>query len=222
MTKGKAKKYTSDMPRKLYSFFIGYSESVGAPSFSKFARSIGVTCSDLQAFRKHAEFERAYVECNEIRRDYLIDNALSKRFDGSLTKMLTLASYLMYFSLEDAGEKLGEESEEYKEALLRYEEERGKIKGEDMDGLRKFCLEYSEEELKYRQKANVTSHALSPLDYERFLNGEKFDKRTTRIFRRVRRLRAIPLTPKALLTKERESTRSELVNPKNSSFYILS
>ena len=127
--------------------------------------------------------------------------------------MLTLASYLMYFSLEDAGEKLGEESEEYKEAPLRYEEERGKIKGEDMDGLRKFCLEYSGEELKYRQKATVTSHALSPLDYERFLNGEKFDKRTTRIFRRVRRLRAIPLTPKTLLTKERESTRSELVNP---------
>ena len=95
MTKGKAKKYTSDMPRKLYSFFLGYSESLGAPSFSKFARSIGATYSEIQAFRKHAEFERAYEECNEIRRDYLIDNALSKRFDGSVTKFLLTAEFGM-------------------------------------------------------------------------------------------------------------------------------
>ena len=101
MTKGKAKKYTSDMPRKLYSFFLGYSESVGAPSFSTFARSIGVPCSDIQAFRKHAEFERAYEECNEIRRDYLIDNALSKKFDGSLTKFLLTAEFGMGERKED-------------------------------------------------------------------------------------------------------------------------
>ena len=93
MTKGKTKKYTSDMPRKLYSFFLGFSDTVGAPSFSKFARSIGATCKDVQDFRKHAEFERAYEECNEIRRDYLIDNALCKRFDGSFTKFLLSAEF---------------------------------------------------------------------------------------------------------------------------------
>ena len=95
MAKGKTKKYTSDMPRKLYSFFLGYSESVGAPSFTKFARSIGATRADIEAFRKHAEFERAYEECNEIRRDYLIDNALCKRFDGSVTKFLLSAEFGM-------------------------------------------------------------------------------------------------------------------------------
>jgi len=104
MTKERTKKYTSDMPRRLYSFFHGYSEAVGAPSFSKFARSIGVTLKDVQRFRKHSEFERAYEECNEIRRDYLIDNALCKRFDGSVTKFLLTAEFGM-------GERENEETD---------------------------------------------------------------------------------------------------------------
>ena len=127
--------------------------------------------------------------------------------------MLMLASYLMYFSLEDAGERLGEDSEEYKAALEKYEEEIKRIKGDDIDELRKFCLAYSEEELRYRQRAFITSHALSFADYERFLEGEKMSKRSARVFKKASKLRAIPLTPKTLLTKERESTRSELVNP---------
>ena len=104
MTKGKAKKYSADMPRKLYSFFLGYSESGSAPSFSKFARSIGATCKDIQSFRKHAEFERAYEECNEIRRDYLIDNALCKRFDGSVTKFLLACEFGMGEQKENSTE----------------------------------------------------------------------------------------------------------------------
>ena len=101
MTKETTDKYTSDMPRRLYSFFLGYSEAAGAPSFSKFARSIGATLRDVESFREHAEFDRAYEECNEIRRDYLIDNALSKKFDGSLTKFLLTAEFGMGERKED-------------------------------------------------------------------------------------------------------------------------
>ena len=89
------KGYTEDMPKKLYAFFIGYSDTSTAPSFSKFARSIVATLNDIQEFRKYAEFERAYEECNEIRRDYLIDNALCKRFDSSLTKFLLSSEFGM-------------------------------------------------------------------------------------------------------------------------------
>ena len=135
--------------------------------------------------------------------------------------MLILASYLMYFSLEDAGERLGEESEEYKSALKSYEEEREKIKGEDIEGLREFCLSYSKEELSYRQRAYVTSHALSLSEFEKYLKGEKCDKRSEKIFRRAARLRAIPLSPKTLLTKERESQRSELINPEKTKLIHL-
>lgn len=86
-------KYQKDFPHRLYLFFTSYSESVGAPSFTKFARSIGVTREDVETFREHKEFERAYRECNEIRRDYLIDNALSKRFDSSFAKYLLAEEY---------------------------------------------------------------------------------------------------------------------------------
>lgn len=87
-------KYTSEMPRLLYTFFISYSDG-GAPSFSKFARSIGATLEELERFRSRREFDRAWRECNEIRRDYLIDAALARRQDPTFTKFLLSSEYLM-------------------------------------------------------------------------------------------------------------------------------
>ena len=81
-------KYDRDMPRRLYSYFASYNDAKGAPSFSKFARSLGSTLAEIESWRKHSEFDRAWRECNEIRRDYLIDTALGKHFDSSLVKFL--------------------------------------------------------------------------------------------------------------------------------------
>ena len=86
-------KYKSDLPRLLYLFFSSYSDTAGAPSFQKFARSIGVTGDDITRFREHRQFDRAYRECSEIRRDYLIDNALTRRFDPSFVKYLLSLEY---------------------------------------------------------------------------------------------------------------------------------
>ncbi len=82
----------SELPRKMYTFFAGYADT-GVPSFSKFARSIGVTLAELESYRSDSEFERAYRECSEIRRDYLIDNGLTKRFDSSFTKFILSEEY---------------------------------------------------------------------------------------------------------------------------------
>lgn len=87
-------RYKSDLPRLMYTYFIGYSEG-GAPSFDKFARSVGLTLSELEEFKSHSEFLRAWRECSEIRRDYLIDTALAKRADASLVKFLLTAEYGM-------------------------------------------------------------------------------------------------------------------------------
>ena len=103
-------KYTTDLPRRLYAFFLNYND-VGVPSFSKFARSIGVTLYDLEQYRRHGEFEKAYRECSEIRRDYLIDNGLVKRFDSSFTKFLLNSEYGMGES------KTSEEDKEIKVTL---------------------------------------------------------------------------------------------------------
>ncbi len=87
--------YTKDLPHRIYTYFIGFG-GIGAPSISKFAREVGLTVADIERFRgAHSEFERACRECNEIRRDYLIDNALAKKNDSSLTKFLLASEFGM-------------------------------------------------------------------------------------------------------------------------------
>ncbi len=86
--------YNPDLPKKMYIFFSSYQEA-GAPSFSKFARSVGVTLADIESYRTNKEFDRAYRECSEIRRDYLIDNGLVKRFDCSMAKFILSCEFRM-------------------------------------------------------------------------------------------------------------------------------
>ena len=96
----KRAKYQKDLPRRMYAYFVGYS-GVGAPSFTKFGASTGLTLADIERFRENKEFERAYRECSEIRRDYLIDNALAKRFDGSVSKFLLSCEFQMDKDIDD-------------------------------------------------------------------------------------------------------------------------
>ena len=72
----------------MYKYFYSFSDAAGAPSFVKFAMLHGITVEELISYRKKREFDRAYRECCEIRRDYLIDRALNKRFDPSFVKFL--------------------------------------------------------------------------------------------------------------------------------------
>lgn len=58
-----------------------------------------MTLSELEALCEDKDFNEAYRECGEIRRDYLIDAALTKRFDPSFVKFL--------LSLEDEKETDG-------------------------------------------------------------------------------------------------------------------
>ena len=90
----KRKKYEKDLPRRMYLFFKGYCDA-GAPSFLKFAHSIGATLADIERWKNNSEFMLAYSECSEIRRDYLIDNALAKKQDASMTKFILSAEYRM-------------------------------------------------------------------------------------------------------------------------------
>ena len=106
-------KYKKELARRMYLYFTTFCESVGAPSFQKFARSIGTTVGELEGFRRHKEFDRAWRECIEIRRDYLIDGALTRRFDPSFAKFL--------LSEEAAGTE-GGTGEEKLEVLLTVRE----------------------------------------------------------------------------------------------------
>ena len=88
-------KYDKSLASKMYAYFIGYDAPFGAPSFSKFAKSAHLTLAELESFREHKKFDEAYRECSEIRRDYLIDNALGKRFDSSFTKFILSSEFKM-------------------------------------------------------------------------------------------------------------------------------
>ena len=83
----KKKGYFSGIEKEMYLYFSSFDEQ-SAPSFSKFARQKGLTLEELLSFRKRKLFEKAYRECVEIRRDYLKDRALTKRFDPSFVKYL--------------------------------------------------------------------------------------------------------------------------------------
>ena len=101
-------KYSPEIPRKMYLFFLNYSDT-GLPSFRKFAGSIGLTLEELIKMRSHKKFDAAFRECKEIRRDFLIDRALEKRMDGSFAKFL--------ISIEDEKEA----AEDRGDLLLRLE-----------------------------------------------------------------------------------------------------
>lgn len=87
------KRYTKELPKRLYTYFAAHSDTATAPSFDKFARSIGCTLSELESFRKNKTFDRAWRECIEIRRDYLTDMALTRRYDPSFVKFLLAAEF---------------------------------------------------------------------------------------------------------------------------------
>lgn len=136
-------------------------------------------------------------------------------FTSTMSIML-MASYLMYFSLEGSGEKLGEESEEYKKAKSCCDALIDRVGGERINELRAFCKEYSEEEANYRKVNLLLSKGYSIEEYNAYKRGEATCASAKRVFKRADRLRAKALTTKELLAKNRASAKSELQNPESS------
>ena len=144
----------------------------------------------------------------------------TESFASSLLLLIT-SSYIIYFSLEDAGEKYGEETKTFKKAEDRYNTLREKIGGADIDELRDFCREYSRRDLEYRRKNLLLSRGLSESDVKRYEKGEITDRRILRIFKKFNRLKPVLLTPRVLLSVGRSSSRSELENPEKRKIPIL-
>ena len=139
--------------------------------------------------------------------------------EAKYSKELPRRLYLMYFSLEDAGEKLGEDTEEYKASKARYDELVKKIPGESIPSLRKFCSDYSAEELRYRRENLLYSCGYTYKEYEDFHKGiipDDIVPKTRRAYLRADLMKAVSLTPKTLLSPDRVRGKSELSNPESS------
>ena len=59
------KAYSPELAGRMYKFFLTY-DGVGAPSFSKFARSIGVSTEDLEGYRKKRNFDARMEACGDL------------------------------------------------------------------------------------------------------------------------------------------------------------
>ncbi len=127
--------------------------------------------------------------------------------------MLLIASYLMYFSLEEAGERLGEESEAFTASEERYKAALAKIKPEDIGALREFCVKYSECELEFRRKSKIMSAALTYEDYLKYERGEELPHKAKKRLRKISKIKPIAIAPEVLLERDRTRNKSELVNP---------
>ena len=144
--------------------------------------------------------------------DVAFSDLTSREFTTMLAVML-LSSYLMYFSLEDTGEKEGEGCEEYKIASEKYLLARSRITPYSIDALRDFCLNYAKKELEYRRLSYLSEMGYSKGDFDAYKSGKSFPRRAVRIFRRAENMRAVKLTPQILLSRAHGMTKSELVAP---------
>lgn len=144
--------------------------------------------------------------------DVHLGSLMSNDLTGELVMML-VAAYLMYFSLEDAGEKLAKETKEYESAAAEYEQIRSSVRAEDGEALRDFCIRYSEDELEYRKRSALVAAGLSENMMQQWRDGERVNRSARRIFRRISKMKAVSLTPQALLCRSTSGTRSELESP---------
>lgn len=127
--------------------------------------------------------------------------------------LMLIASYIIYFSLEDAGEKLGRESEEYRTADEEFTRRKNALAKTDIKDLREYLITYAREELVYRQKNALLAKDLSYDEYLSWLSGREFDKKATRVFKSVKKMKPVALSPRHLLAKEKFERRAELVSP---------
>ena len=140
-------------------------------------------------------------------------------FTGTLLLML-ISSYLIFFSMESAGERLGFESEEFISENKRYLELCERIPPDSIAALRAFCIDYSKEELRYRQDTTLMAGGLSRKDFEEYLTGKEFNLKERRVFERVKKMRGHTLTPRELLSRVK-AKGSELTNPEGAKLISL-
>jgi hypothetical protein len=127
--------------------------------------------------------------------------------------LMMMSSYIIYFSLEDAGEREGSETKEYSDARENFLAVKSRISPDDIEPLREFCLEYSESELSYRRRNYLCENGLTIKDLEAFDSGKTYSFRAKRALRRAGRMRAVKLSVARLLSTARGASQSDLAPP---------
>lgn len=115
--------------------------------------------------------------------------------------VITAASYVIYFSMRDAGYRLGNEEEGYKSALSRFEEARAKITPELLPAFKDFVREYKAKELKYRKEELLLSIGLSMDECAKKQLSNQLTKRERKVARKVEKMKMMKMDHVDLLNE---------------------
>ena len=106
--------------------------------------------------------------------------------------VITICSYVIYFSMQDAGMKIGEEEEGYKRAMEKFKMAKDQLTPTMIAPLRSFLTEYKIKELEYRRDEMLIAYGISKELYEKD-RPAGLSKREKRAIRRVKRIKPIRL-----------------------------
>ena len=143
----------------------------------------------------------------------------SKEFTTTLALIL-ISSYIMYFSLEEAGERLYENSDDFKKLTEKYREVVEKIGLDKLGALREYCRRYADDELTFRKRSALLSAGCTEEDLESFFKGKCNDRKKRRALGRISKMQRIRLTPEMLLY-HCSASADKIRDPKRSKMLVL-
>ena len=84
---GRPTKYEDTLPLKLLKHFESEIKAGRLPFFSRFARTIANVCEDtaIEWTKKHPEFSEAYKKAKDVQKEFLIESALTGKFDRTFS-----------------------------------------------------------------------------------------------------------------------------------------
>ena len=121
------------------------------------------------------------------------------KFSSTLIVMV-VASYLIHFSLEAAGEKYGESCEEYRTAAERYKAVCARVGAGDLGELRQFLADYTRRELADRRARILAEAGANEVELATAKAGGVLRKSQKSLIRRLDRQRAIRISVTELLS----------------------
>ncbi len=158
----------------------------------------------------------------------------TREFSTTLLLVL-ISSYVCYFSLEEAGERLYEDTDEHRERMERYKKITARITVGMLPQLREYLASYTDEELAFRQGQMLLSHGLSTQELSAYKEGElracmgfrptardgitapkggiSISVKKLRALRKIAEAKPLPLTPELLLTREARE-RASVTDPR--------
>ena len=135
--------------------------------------------------------------------------------------VMIIASYIIYFSLEDAGEALGRGTEEYKNLLSGYENLVSRISGDMIAPLREYLIRVADDELRYRRRTALISAGLCEDDMLKLEGGEPLPKEERRALMRIAKMKPRVICVHTLLGESRTATDDSLKNPERGKLLAL-